>query len=116
MKIIIRETNHHETLSISDPRTGIDYTSDFIGNAGALIDGQFEYDDDQGAYVCDQGTYDWWQKVLADNQALEDRIYELVHEHGSDAVYAVVNDAGSTDIEDHAANVNQALDEAFGDQ
>jgi len=114
MKIIIKETSVVETLSIIDPKSGVDYISDFIGNTGALIDGQFEWDEDRDAYVCDQETFDWWDTVVTANQSLDDRIHELVKEHGSEAVYEVIHAAGSVDLEDHAANVNQALDEAFG--
>jgi hypothetical protein len=114
MNIIISGiTPANKTLSIIDPKTGIDYIQDFIGNTGALIDGQFNYDDDQDVYICDQNTFDWWCKVASDNQILENRIYELTKEHGSEAVYAVIYDAGTNDLEDHAAYVNQALDQAF---
>ena len=113
MKIIIKETSAVETLSIIDPKSGVDYISDFIGNTGALNDGQFEWDEDRDAYVCDQETFDWWDTVVTANQSLDDRIHELVEEHGSEAVYEVIRAAGSVDLEDHAANVNQALDEAF---
>lgn len=114
MKIIIKETSATETLSIIDPKSGVDYISDFISNTGALIDGQFEWDEDRDAYVCDQDTFDWWSVVVTTNQALNDRIHDLVQEHGSEKVYEVIHAAGSVDLEDHAANVNQALDEAFG--
>ena len=114
MNIIINQTSVAKTLSIFDPKTDIDYISDFIGNTGALTDGQFIWDDDRDAYLCDQDTFDWWEKVVNDNQELEDRIYALVNEHGSEEVYAVINDAGNFDPEDYAANINQILDDAFG--
>lgn len=114
MKIIIKETSAIETLSIIDPKSGVDYISDFIGNTGALIDGQFEWDEDRDAYVCGQDTFDWWSVVVTVNQELNDRIHDLVQEHGSEKVYEVIHAAGSVDLEDHAVNVNQALDEAFG--
>lgn len=114
MKIIIKETCSVETLSIIDPKSGVDYISDFIGNMDALIDGQFEWDCKRDAHVCSQETFDWWNTVVTANQSLDDRIGELVKEHGSEVVYEVINVAGSVDLEDHAANVNQALDEAFG--
>jgi hypothetical protein len=115
MKIIIKETSAVETLSIIDPKSGVNYISDFIGNTGALNDGhQFEWDEDREAYVCDQETFDWWDTVVTANQSLDDRIIELVKEHGSEAVYEVIHAAGSVDLENHAANVNHALDEAFG--
>lgn len=114
MKIIIKETSEVKTLSIVDPKSGIDYVADFIGNTGALIDGQFVWDEDHDAYMCDRETFDWWDAVVTDNQLLEDRIYGLVQEHGSDAVYNAIYAAGSVDLEDHAANANRALDEVFG--
>jgi len=115
MNIIIKETNAPETLSIIDPKTGVDYITDFIGNTGAL-DRDFEWDDDRGAYVCSQETYDWWEQVVSDNQALEDRIHTLAQEHGLDAVYEAIADAGYVDLEDHAVNVAQVLDEVFGQE
>ena len=114
MKIIIKETQKIETLSIIDPKTGVDYIADFVGNAGALIDGQFEWNEEFDAYICDQETYDWWEEVISDNQELDNRIHELAKVHGSEAVHNAICEAGSIDLEDHAANVNRALDEAFG--
>ena len=114
MNIIIEKTCENKTLSIIDPDSGVDYISDFIGNHGALADGQFTWDDERDAYVCDRETFAWWADVVEANQALEDRIHGLVQEYGAEKVYEVVHAAGSVDLEDHAGNVNQALDEAFG--
>jgi hypothetical protein len=114
MKIIIKETSEVKALSIIDPKSGVDYISDFIGNTGALIDGQFEWDEDRDAYVCNQDTYEWWNTVVTANQSLENRIHDLVQDHGSKTVYDVIQATSSVDLEDHAANVNQSLDEAFG--
>jgi len=36
-----------------------DWVKDFVGNGTLdLTDGQFVYDDDLGAFFCEQGTYD----------------------------------------------------------
>ena len=51
--------------------------------------------------------------MVADNQALENRIAELVAEHGYDRVMDVVT-SNSSDLEDYAAAANAALDEEFG--
>lgn len=112
IKVIVKETGAKETLSITS-QDGIDYIKDFIGNYGAFNDGQFEHDDEQGAYLCNQDTFNWWSKVVNDNQALEDRIAALKEIHGSDAVGEVVANASNVDLEDLAASVNAALDEAF---
>ena len=114
MKIVIRETGEIKGLSIVNPQSGIDYIKDFVGNTGALDDGQFSRDDERDAYICDQGTFVWWATVVADNQALEDRINDLVQEHGQQAVYQAVQTAGAVDLEDHASVVDQVLDDAFG--
>lgn len=115
MKIIIKETQKIETLSFIDPNTGVDCIADFVvGNTGALIDGQFEWDEDHDAYVCSQDTFNWWDEVVASNQELVNRTHELVKEHGSEAVYNAIHEAGSVYLEEYAANANKALDEAFG--
>lgn len=114
MNIIIKETAAVETLSIIAPDSGTDYIADFVGNAGGFVDGQFVWDEERDAYVCDKHTFDWWADVVEANQALDDRIHDLVQEYGAEKVYEVVHAAGSVDLEDHAGNVNQALDEAFG--
>lgn len=115
MEIIIRETGKCETLSIIDNKTGVDYINDFVGNHGALDDGQFDFDADRGVYVCNQETFEWWDAVAADHQKLECRINALINEHGSEAVREVIEAAGSFELEDYAANINNALDDAFGD-
>ncbi|WP_226020019.1 hypothetical protein [Serratia symbiotica] len=114
MDIIIKGTNDIKTFELTDS-SGADWVKDFVGN-GTLefTDGQFVYDDDIGAFVCEQGTYDWWSKVISDQQEMQDRIAALVDEHGHDAVYAAIGDASAVDIGDEAASVNAALDEAFG--
>lgn len=113
MNIVINGTEKVETLSIIDSN-GIDFTDDLIGNYGALSDGQFTYDADADVYRCDQDTFDWWATVLAAEQELDDRIADLAEEHGSDAVYNAIGTAGDCDLEDQAAAINAALDEAFG--
>lgn len=113
MKIIIKETSIEEYLEIIDPRTGINWISDFIGNTGALSDGQFVWDDEKDAYICDQDTFDWWSKVVYDNESIENRVYELCKKHGSDAVSEVVYGVGNVDLDQLAASVNDALNEAF---
>ena len=113
MNIIIRDTNTAQSLTIIDPATGQNYINDFIGNHDALNDGQFIWDADQDAYICSQETYDWWDKVVSDNQALDYRLHSLQAKHGAEAVWSAFKNV-SVDLENHAAAVNQALDEAFG--
>lgn len=115
MDIIIKNTNKTATLEIIDPKTGVDYIADFIGNEGALNDGQFTYDDGAGAWICDQDTFDWWHGIVTDHQALRYRTDELIKKHGSDKVYAALDGVGNCDLEDHARLANEALDAWLGD-
>ncbi len=110
MKVIIKETGEAKRLSITDAKSGVDYIADFV--ADGLSD--FSFDEESGEYSCDAATFEWWGKVCADNQALDERINALISEHG-DGVHEVVQGVGSVDLEDHAAAANQALDEAFGE-
>lgn len=114
MNVIIKETGEVKSLSIIDPKTKINYVSDFIGNAGGFVNGDFVFDEETGSYQSTQANFDWWNRVVSDNQALGDRIFELTSEHGGDVVADVVNSVGSIDLEDHAFQVSRALDEAFG--
>lgn len=113
MKLYIKETGKIETLSIIDPKTGCDYIFDFVGNTGAF-DREFEKTDNENAdFAISQADYNWWAKVVADNQALDYRIADLVAKHGYDRVMDAVMDT-SSDLEDYAAAANAALDEEFG--
>ena len=103
-----------EVLELIDPKSGVNCAADIIGNYGGFVDGQFVYNEDADAYDCTPEVYEWWKRVLADHQALENRIAELVEEYGSDAVYAVMNRVGGYDLEDQPAAIHAALDEAFG--
>lgn len=114
MDIIIKETGKIETLSIIDSKTGVDYIADFIGNTGALTDGQFVLDEDSNAYICDQATFDWWLDVVTNNQAINERINTLSKEHGVEVVLDAVSEAGGVDLENYAGCAEHALDEAFG--
>ena len=116
MQIIINETNANETLTMAHPGTDVDCVADFVGNSGALADGQFVWDDDAGAYRCDRDIYEWWARVISEHEAMEGRIHALREEHGWDAVQDAIGHAADCDLEDIPASVNAALDEAFGEE
>jgi len=116
MKITIKETGETKELSLIDPKTNTDHASDFIGNHGAFVDGQFEQEKGSNAYACSQDTFDWWRKVVTDNQPLLYRIHNLIEEHGMEVVYDTVDTMSYVGFEHHAAEVNRVLDEEFGAQ
>jgi hypothetical protein len=114
MKIIIKESQEAKELNLIDPETNTNWIGDFVGNTGALEDGQFVYDEETDVYAADWDTYLWWEEVVAAHQDLDDRIHELKQKHGSNAVSKAIGDAGDCDLEDRAAAINGALDETFG--
>lgn len=118
MKIKIKETNEIVTLRYTDRNSGVNNIADLIGNHGGFgsDEHQFEHDAERGVYIASRDTVEWWEKVAADMEALDERIDELKLEHGSDAVYDAIQHVNSVDLEYHAAEVHAALDEAFGER
>lgn len=115
MKVVIKETGKQEVLELLD-RDGTDCIVDVIGNYDGLgnAEYQFSFDSEYGVYYCNKSTYDWWAKVAADQQELNDRIAALSDEYGYDIVQEAIGSAGDCDLEDQAAAINAALDEEFG--
>ncbi len=113
IKVQVKETGAIEVLKAVDAN-GTDFTADMIGNHGGFCAEQFARIEGTDVYEASQVTYDWWAKVLSDNEALEGRLAILREAYGSDAVYDAVASAGSNELEDHAAAVNAVLDEVFG--
>jgi hypothetical protein len=113
LHITISDTGESKTLSIIDPKTGIDYIADFVGNHGALDNGDFTDDDGEGVYTCNRETFEWWSTVIADCQQLDERLHQLTNQHGIEAVMAALDGAVDCDLEYYAERANQALDSAF---
>jgi hypothetical protein len=112
MNITINETGETVRLALIDPATGCNYVGDYIGNTGALGDGQFARNDD-GSFSADQATADWWGDVVTQQQEVDDRLHALKAEYGSDAVFEVLEGVGSVDFGDTPAAIMAALDKAF---
>jgi len=111
MKIIIKETNETKMLSIIDPKTGLDWISDFVGNTGATSDGQFEWNDDLDAYVCDKYTYEWWEKLTTSAQKAGNRLYEIRIASGDNAANEIIEDASVyNDLDDFYNQINNVID------
>jgi len=117
MDVIIKETGKVKELCMTG-RDGRDYTTDFIGNHGGFVNGDFvEVDKEFDVYMCSQDTYDWWEEVISDNERLEERIEELEEKYGRDEVQRALDDLGNmsdVDLEGYARVVNNQLDEVFG--
>lgn len=106
----VGEKSKTTQLSIIDPETGIDFINDFIGNHGGFS--EFTYVEDDDIYYCTEFTYDWWVKVVKDNQDLVDRIHALNRIYGSYEVQEkLLEQENHVDLEDHAKVYNNLLDE-----
>jgi hypothetical protein len=116
MRILIKETMAIEELKLISPDNGINYISDFIGNAGGFLNQDFSYHHELDVHICSQENFDWWKKVIEDNQILEDRIFDLKLEHGSQKVMDVLVNVEADDLESSCAIINEALDLVFGEE
>lgn len=127
MDVIIKQTGELESLSIKCQGSGVDYISDFIGNAGGFRNGDFvrfselsedeqqKYADmDEHCYYASQSNFDWWQRIvnltdeadslIADNDAL------LTH-----AIKLELQDACNSEIEDTAERRLNIIKRALGE-
>ena len=112
MKIQIIETQEVRELTLIDPNTGVCYCDDFISHSSF---DSFNYNDD-GDVLMFVEDFDWWEKVVNDQQKLVNRIEALENEHDLEKVQAAIIDIlGKVELEDEAALANQALDNAFGE-
>lgn len=116
MQVKVIETGDVKTLRLIDPDSGVDFVQDFVGNGGGFENKDFVYNHEDDVFEATAQAFNWWNQVISDQQELVDRISELKEEHGSDAVNEVLESVGGHDLEDDAAVVNAALDEAFGEE
>ncbi len=114
MQVRIKETGAVNTLSIIDPKTGCDYIADYIGNTGALNDGQFTRSEIDEMQECDTETYAWWVSQVERQTAANERMAALAEKHGSDAVFAALQDAYSGEFESEPEEAMAAMDAEFG--
>ena len=117
MNVFIKETKQIQNLELIQPENNIDLTNDFIGGYGAFGDGKFIYDDELDAFICDQETFDWWNEIITNQQALLYKIQKLNEKYGKDVVDKVIESSsmGLVDLEDEASYVDSELNEAFGE-
>ena len=73
MNIQIIETSARETLSILDPKSGMDFIQDLMGNHDALPD----YNDDLDAYEMTQADFDWWLDLTARYEKQDHRMHKI---------------------------------------
>ncbi|MCK5612886.1 hypothetical protein KAR91_64025 [Candidatus Pacearchaeota archaeon] len=75
MEIKIKETGEIESLGIVDPKTGVNWINDLMGNHNALPDN----DDVTGYYSMSQTDFDWWDDLVSRLSAAEDQYNNLLN-------------------------------------
>ena len=76
LNVLIKETNQVKSLSIIDPKTGVDYIGDFIGNTGAFSREFEKIENDTAEYQTTEGDFEWWENVVATAQEADNLIFE----------------------------------------
>ena len=117
MKVKVIENGRIDILELRNG-AGQDNLADIIGNHdcfGSDTSCQFcrAWDEEEGdIYLTSQANHEWWQDMvdlLEHEQAL---IEKLIEEHGSEAVYAIIDDIDG-DLKDATEARIAALEEAF---
>ena len=90
MKFVINETDAREELTIIDPKTGMDWSNDLIGNSGAMGD-YIHYDTGADAYRISQEDYAWWAGYVSMYGRYQDELTSLKEQYGADAVDDIIS-------------------------
>ncbi|EKP0311717.1 hypothetical protein JE959_001743 [Aeromonas veronii] len=113
MKVIVKESSSVEELLLINPESGVDDAQEFLSDAGVFSDGQFNWVEKLGAYVCELTTFKKWSGVVAEYQLMGNRLYALAQEHGKEIIFELVSEAMNAPLEEVPARVGGVLDEAF---
>ena len=114
MDIKIKETGELKSLSIIDPPTGCNWEIDLMGNH----DADMIYDDDEGVYIMDQETFDWWDDLLARYQAADNHLHEtrcgVDNPEDLDA-YLIDMSVGACELENYPESLTDAVNDWLSD-
>lgn len=81
MEIKIKETGKIEELNLVDPRSGVDWIGDLMGNHDATPETEIDDDGDEtGYYLMSQEDFNWWEDLTERYQKADDRFYRLIKE------------------------------------
>lgn len=112
MEIEIKETGSREEFWLVDRETGRDWSRDFV--VGADPD-NFIYDYEKDIYVCDQASYEWWDRVVKEHQKAGDAKIEFLasiedREEREGAEYEII-EAMDCDLEDQPGRIMTTIEE-----
>ena len=77
MTIRIKETGETKELGIIDPVSGMNWISDFIGNTGAMNDGQFTWNEKDDLYEVSEEDLDWWENLVEEYEKADKAQYKF---------------------------------------
>lgn len=97
MRIMIKETKQIKELTIYG-ENGIEWTTDLLGNAGALK----EKDEETEILILNQEDFDWWKEYIKNHESDEEEITELAEELNIDIneIYEQINENQTNDLND----------------
>ena len=86
MKIKIKQTNEEKQLNLIDPKTGLCWIGDLMGNHNALPEIETDADGWETDFrIMSQVDFDWWENLATAYQAADTRYYELCTGDGLEA-------------------------------
>ncbi len=112
LNVLIKETNEVKTLSIIDPKTGIDYIGDFIGNTGAFGREFEKIEHDEAEYQTSEGDFEWWENVVETAQEADNWIFEN-SEKITDEVKEELDNIDESDIDTYNEKLLDIIKEAI---
>lgn len=103
-KLVIRntETNQIIGLELIDPKNGINWVRDYIGNEsgfGSLQDGLIEYDQVNDIYLAGAETIEWWTDILEKQRWIDEHLPLLYEKYNEDTADQIIDYASCDDLE-----------------
>ena len=93
-------------LSIIDAKSGMDWTSDMLGNHDAC-----GYDDEQEMHTMDVDDFEWWAELLPKYEQADQAVEEYRHTLDDDGEFLErLNHATGCDLEDMPAAMMGAIE------
>jgi len=75
-QIEIKETGRTEEIIVIDPKTGIDWSADLIGNTDPEIEG---YNDD-GGMIMTQENFNWWENYCNEYEKADNLVNDFFND------------------------------------
>jgi hypothetical protein len=112
MKIYNTTTQKEVDLTIKDRETGVEWTSDLLGNASAL-----HWSSDREMAEMSQNDYEWWLNTIKGLEKIEDLTEEarelLSYNDFEELQVRLSNEGNGDDYEEHITNLTAILEQVI---